>query len=121
MYGKHTNGGMTEIDSHNVDFLEDEFPTISEVKKDVELFELQQNIQPSFSEGENLDSNQVIEDGMPPLSKGDREDLSAQENVIRPRFPIHEESQPASEVHPQSPVPEHAVSPHVWDPTPHTS
>ena len=69
MYGKHTNGGMTEIDSYNVDFLEDEFPTIGEVRKDVKLFELQQDIQPSFSEGENLDSNQVTEDGMPPLSE----------------------------------------------------
>ena len=69
MYGEHPNGGMTEIDSRNVDFLEDEFPTIGEVKKDVELFELQQNIPPSFGEGENLDSNQVTEDGMPPLSE----------------------------------------------------
>ena len=51
MYGKHPNGGMTEIDSRNVDFLEDEFPTIGEVNKDVELFELQQNIQLSFGEG----------------------------------------------------------------------
>ena len=32
---------MTEIDSRNVDFREDEFLTIGEVKKDVELFELQ--------------------------------------------------------------------------------
>ena len=71
---------MTEIDSRNVDFLEDEFPTIGEVKKDVELFELQQNIQPSFGEGENLDSNQVIEDGMPSLFEGNGGDLSAQEN-----------------------------------------
>jgi len=47
MYGEHPNGGMREIDSRNVDFLEDEFPTIGEVKKDVKLFELQQNIQPS--------------------------------------------------------------------------
>jgi len=40
MYEKHPNGGMTEIDSPNVDFLEDELPTIGEVKMDVELFEL---------------------------------------------------------------------------------
>ena len=69
MYGEHPNGGMTEIDSRNVDFLEDEFPTISEVKKDVELFELQQNIPPSFGEGEDLDSNQVTENGMSSPSK----------------------------------------------------
>ena len=67
MYGEHPNGCMTEIDSRNIDFLENEFPTIGEVKKDVELFELQQDIQPSFSEGKNLDSNQVTQDGMPPL------------------------------------------------------
>ena len=110
MYGEHPNGGMIKIDSRNVDFLEDEFPTIGEVKKDVKLFELQQNIQPSFGEGENLNSNQVTEDGMPPLPEGNGGDLSAQKNEIRPRSPIHEESQPASEVHPQSPVAEHSVS-----------
>ena len=69
MYGEHPNGGMTEIDSRNVDFLEDECPTIGEVKKDVELFELQQDILPSFDKWENLDSNQVIENCMPPLSE----------------------------------------------------
>jgi len=45
IYREHPNRGMTEIDFHNVDILEDKFPTIGEVKKDVELFELQQNIQ----------------------------------------------------------------------------
>ena len=102
MYGKHPNGGMTEIDSRNVDFLKNEFPTIGEVKKHVQLLELQQNTQPSFNEGENLDSNQVTEDGMPPISEGNGGDLPAQEN----------------EVSPQSPVLEHAVGPHVQDPTP---
>ena len=34
MYGEHPNGGMKEVDSRNVDFLEDEFPSIGEVKKD---------------------------------------------------------------------------------------
>ena len=53
MYDEHPNDGMTEIDSRNVDFLEDEFPTISEIKKDVERFELQQDIQQPFGEGEN--------------------------------------------------------------------
>ena len=32
MYGEHPGGGMKEIDSRNIDFLEDEFPTIDEVK-----------------------------------------------------------------------------------------
>ena len=88
------------------------------IKKDVELFELQQGIQPSFGEGENLDSNQVTEDGMPPLSRGNGGDLPDQEIEIRPQSPVHEESQLASEVRPQSPVVEHVVSPHVQDPTP---
>jgi len=51
MYGEHHNGGMMEIDSRNVDFLLDEFPTICAIKKDVELFKLQQDIQPSFVRG----------------------------------------------------------------------
>jgi len=118
MYGEHPDGGMTEINSHKVDFLEDEFPTIGEIKKDVELFELQIDIQPPFGERENLDSNQVIEHGMPPLSERNGRNLSTQENEICHQSPIHKESQPVSEVCPQSPVHEYAVSPHVQDPTP---
>jgi len=57
---------------------------MEEVKKDVKLFELQHNIERSFSEGENLDSNQVTEDGMPPLFTRNKGDLSAQENKIQP-------------------------------------
>ena len=41
MYGEHSNGGMTKIKSRNVDFFEDKFPSISETKKDLELYELQ--------------------------------------------------------------------------------
>jgi len=40
MYGEHPNGGMIEIESCNVDFLEDEFPSIGEIKKDFKLYEL---------------------------------------------------------------------------------
>ena len=65
-----------------------------------------------------MDSNQVTEDGMPPLSEGNGRNLSAQDNEIRPRSPIHEESQLASEVRPPSLISEHAVSPHVRDPMP---
>jgi len=54
---------------------------------------------------------------MPPLPERDGGDLSAQDNEIHPQSPIHEESQPMSEVRPQSLVPEHAVSPHAQDPT----
>ena len=40
MYGKHPHGGITEIDSRNVDLLKDEFPSISEIKKDLKLYDL---------------------------------------------------------------------------------
>jgi len=32
MFGEHPNGEMVKIDSRNVDFLEDEFPSIGELK-----------------------------------------------------------------------------------------
>ena len=60
MYGEHSNDGMEEVDSRNVDFLEDEFPSIGEVKKDSQLYELQQDL--SLSEGEDLYTNCVTED-----------------------------------------------------------
>jgi len=65
MYEEHPNGDMTEIESHNVDFLEDEFPSISEIKKDLELYELQQGLQPSLGEGEHLNSRQVTKNVEP--------------------------------------------------------
>ena len=34
------NISFDEIDSHNFDFLEDEYTTIGEIKKDVDLYEL---------------------------------------------------------------------------------
>jgi len=34
MYEEHPNGGIIEIESLNVDLLEDEFPSIGEIKKD---------------------------------------------------------------------------------------
>ena len=70
MYREHPNDDVTEIYFCNVDFLEDEFLIIGEINKDVELFELQQDIQQSFGEKEDLNSNQVTEDGMPPYPKG---------------------------------------------------
>ena len=51
------------------------FQSLVKIKKDVELFELQQDIQPSFGEGENLDSNQVTGDGMSPLPERDGGDF----------------------------------------------
>ncbi|KAI3453505.1 hypothetical protein Pfo_010168, partial [Paulownia fortunei] len=41
MYRKHPDGGITEIESRDVNFLKKVFPTISEVKGALELYELQ--------------------------------------------------------------------------------
>jgi len=60
MSGEHPNGGIKEVDSGNVDFLEDEFPSIDEVKKDSSLYELQHDV--SLGEGEDLYTNQITED-----------------------------------------------------------
>ena len=43
-YREHPNGGMPKIESRKVDFFEDEFPSIGEIKKDLELYELQQDL-----------------------------------------------------------------------------
>ncbi|KAL0378716.1 UNVERIFIED_CONTAM: hypothetical protein Sradi_3177100 [Sesamum radiatum] len=40
MYGEHPNKGMTKIESRDVDFLEEDFSSISEVKGSLELYEL---------------------------------------------------------------------------------
>ena len=48
---------MIEINSRNDDFLEDEFPNIGEIKKDLELYHLQQDLQSSLDEGEDLSSH----------------------------------------------------------------
>ena len=53
MYGEQPNGDMTEIEFCNVDFLEDEYPSVGEIKKDLELYELQQDLQPYLDEGED--------------------------------------------------------------------
>ncbi|KAK4435190.1 hypothetical protein Salat_0682300 [Sesamum alatum] len=41
MYDEHPDRGMTEIESRDVDFLEEDFPSISEVKWDIQLYVLQ--------------------------------------------------------------------------------
>ena len=53
MYGEHSDGGMTEIESRDVNFIEDDFPSISEAKQDLQLYELQEldGIIPSLGEG----------------------------------------------------------------------
>ncbi|GLT53692.1 hypothetical protein SLA2020_269470 [Shorea laevis] len=40
LVGEQLDGSVTEIESRDVDFIEDEFPSRSEVNKDLELYEL---------------------------------------------------------------------------------
>ena len=42
MYGEHFDGGMTKIESRDVNFIEDDFPSISEAKQYLQLYELQE-------------------------------------------------------------------------------
>ena len=53
MYGEHFDGGMTEIESRDVNFIEDDFPSISEAKQDLQLYELQEleGVIPFLGEG----------------------------------------------------------------------
>ena len=91
VYKECPNYGITQIDSCNVDYLEDDFHITGEIKKYIELYELQQDIQPSFHEDENLNSNQVIKDDALPLSESNDKDLSAQENKALSQSPILDE------------------------------
>ena len=92
IYREHPNGGMKEVDSRNVDFLEDEFPSLGEVKKDSQLYELQQDL--TLGEGEDLYTNRVTESDR--LFPSDRDSGSV------PTFPIGgglsaQDSQPENE------------------------
>ena len=40
MYGERPNGGMTEMYSRTVEFFENEFLSVGEIKKDLVLYEL---------------------------------------------------------------------------------
>ena len=64
MYGEHHTGGMTEVDSCNVEFLEDEFPSIGEIKNDLALFELPLDDQLSLSEREDVNTHRITEDSI---------------------------------------------------------
>ena len=52
---------MIEVGSHNFDFLEDEFPTVGEIKRDLALYELPLDDQLSLDEGENLNNHSLQE------------------------------------------------------------
>jgi hypothetical protein len=62
MYGKHPNGGMTEIESRDIDFIENDFPSICNANRDLDLYELEEDegALPSLSEGGGLVPYPVI-------------------------------------------------------------
>ena len=101
LYGEHPNGGMTEVDSRNVEFLQDEFPSNGEINQDTTLYELPPNDRPSLSEGEDFNTHRVTEDSTLPLFRRDDKLLVSQEN------------QPENDIRPPSLVHEHDVSPLV--------
>jgi len=53
MYGEHPDGGMTEVESRDIDFLENDYPTTGDAKRDLDLYELEdaEDVQPISSEG----------------------------------------------------------------------
>lgn len=63
MYGEHPDGGMTEIESRDVDFLEEDFPSIGEVKKDLKLYELEEplgDLSPSHMQDEDMHPHPIV-------------------------------------------------------------
>ena len=42
--GEHTDGGITEIESRDMTFLENDFPTIGEIDHDYTLYEMEEPI-----------------------------------------------------------------------------
>ena len=62
MYGEHPTGGMTEIESRDIDFIETDFPSIGDANRDLDLYELEEDegTLPSSSEGGGLLPHPVI-------------------------------------------------------------
>ena len=41
MYGEHPDGGMTEIELRDVDFIKSDFPSIGDAKRDLDVYEIE--------------------------------------------------------------------------------
>ena len=82
MYGEHSDGGMTEIVSRDVNFIEDDFPSISEEKQDLQLYELQEleGVIPSLGEGGESQLH-------PEIAKDSESDLAP--NGSKPQIVTH--------------------------------
>ena len=66
MYGEHPDGGMTETESRDIDFIETDFPSIGEAKQNLDLYEMEdvEDIVPSFSEGgEEIPHPEIAKEG----------------------------------------------------------
>ena len=58
---------MIEINSNNVELLKNEFPSVGEIKKDLSLYELQQDDLLSLSERENINTHRATKDSVIPV------------------------------------------------------
>lgn len=76
MYDEHPNGGMTEIESQDVEFLEHEFLRIYEVDKDVQLYE------PS-EEAPQISGSITEDNESAPLNRGEPLDTVLEAQPIR--------------------------------------
>ena len=56
MFGEHPDGGKTEVDLHDVNFIENDFPSIGDVNESLDLYELEElsGVPLSSSEGGEL-------------------------------------------------------------------
>ena len=56
IFGEHLDGGKNEVDSHDVDFIENDFPSIDDVNESLYLYELEElsGVPLSSSEGGEL-------------------------------------------------------------------
>ena len=77
MHGEHSNGGMIEVDSC---IIEDGFPSVGEIKKDLALYELPLDDQLSPGEGVNLNTHLVTKDSTISFYGRDDEMLMTQKN-----------------------------------------
>ena len=62
MYGEHPDGGRTKIDSHDVEFIENDFPKLGNTVKNLDLHELvkDEELITSSSEWGELISNPMV-------------------------------------------------------------
>ena len=60
MLGEHPDRGMIEVVSKDMEFIEYEFSSIGEIRKDLELYELQEDSPTILSEGGELEPSQGV-------------------------------------------------------------